>query len=109
MALQRRIHSVVELLQLTRIVPDQMRPEFLQPGANALGIRRQIERPQRTDFAVPHVARVRLDAHNRAVKHRDRLPAGPFVAALPQGQVHPVGKDSCNAHGSIRGYLPSGL
>ena len=61
-----------------------VRREFTQPGANTIGIRRQIKRPERTHFAVAGEARVGLDPYDGAVENGDRFAAGPFVAALVQ-------------------------
>ena len=52
----------VQLAELARIFAEQMRPEFAQPGAHAVGVGRQIERPERTDLAVADQAGVGLDA-----------------------------------------------
>ena len=87
MALERGIHPPVEACQFERIFAEQMRPQLGDPGANAVGIGRQVERPERADLAIAHDARIGLDAHDGAVEDRDRFPARPFVTAFVQGQI----------------------
>ena len=59
MSLERGVHAPVEPLELARILAEQMRPELGEPGAHALGVGRQVERPERTDLAVADEARRR--------------------------------------------------
>ena len=77
MALEDRVHAAVQALELARVLAEQMRRELAQPRAHALGVGRQVGRPERADLAVADEARVRLDAHERAVEDGDGLAAGP--------------------------------
>ena len=54
--------------ELARIVADQVRRQLAQPGADAVGIGGQVERPERADLAVADEAGVGLDADDRAVE-----------------------------------------
>ena len=89
-----------QFCQLGRIFAKQMRAKFANASANALRVGGQIIRAERTDFAVADEARVGFHANDGAVEHRDRLAAGPFVAAFAQRQVHLVGRDLCDLHES---------
>ena len=100
MPLERGVHAAVEPFELTRIFAEQMRAKFANAHTNAFGVGRQIKRPQRTDLAVTDDARVGFHRNDGAVEHGDRLAAGPFVAALAQGEVHLVGRNFRNLHQS---------
>ena len=94
MALQRGVHPAVQPAELRRVLAEQVRPEFRDPGAHAVGIGRQVERPERADLAVADDARVGLDRDDRAVEDVDRLAARPLVAALRAGAARP-GRPRC--------------
>src|SRR6185436_9001269 len=78
-----------------------MRPQFAQAGAHALRVGGQIERPERTDFAVANESSVRLNAHNRAVENGDRLAAGPFVSGLVERKFDAMGEDADDVHAGL--------
>src|SRR6185503_18287205 len=61
-SLERGVHLAIELHELARIFAEQVRPQLAQTGAHALRIRRQIERPERTNLAVALQSSVRLHA-----------------------------------------------
>ena len=82
--LQGRVHAAVELGELRRVFAEQVRPELGDARAHALGVGRQVKRPERADLAVAGDALVGLDRHDRAVEDRDGLAAGPFVASFVQ-------------------------
>ncbi len=98
MPLERRIHSLVQYSQFTRIETDQMRAEFPQTRTHTFGVGGQIERTQRTDFAIPRQPLIGFDADNRAVKYRDRFSARPVVRTFDQGQFNAVGKYPSDLH-----------
>ena len=76
-----------------------MRPQFLQPRPHAVGISRQIKRPQRTHLAKADNAGVGLDADDGAVEDGNGFAAGPFVAAFVQGKFDAMGEDAGDFHG----------
>ena len=97
-ALQGCIHDPVEFAQLARIGAEYMGPQFAQAAAHALGIRRQVKRPKRADFAVADQARIRFDANNGAIEYRDRFSAGPFVGGFVQREFHTKCRDASDLH-----------
>ena len=52
MSLEGGVHAAVEFAELTRVFAEQMRPQLGDAGPHAVGIGRQIERPERADLAV---------------------------------------------------------
>ena len=75
MALQGRVHALVELGELARIHADQVRAQLAEPGADSVRIGGQVERAERAHLAVTDDAGVGLDADDRAVEDADRLAA----------------------------------
>ena len=51
MSFQSGVHAAIELLEMQGALAQEMRSQFAQAGADAVGIGRQIERPERTDLA----------------------------------------------------------
>ena len=98
-AFQRRCHLSIERAQLRRIRAEQMRRQFSDAGADAVGISRQVKGTQRADFAVARNPAVGIDADYRAIEDFDRLPARPFIAAFVQRQVHLISGDALDFHG----------
>jgi hypothetical protein len=98
MAQQCGVHEPVQVLQLRRVLAQQVRAELGYAGPCPLRIGRQVERTQRADLAMADGPFIGLDSHDRAVEHLNRLAAGPFVAALVQGQVDLVGGDPGDLH-----------
>ena len=100
MALERRVHAVIELRQLARVEPDQVRRQLAQARPHAFGVGRQVERPQRADLAEADESRIGFHADDRAVEDRDRLSTRPFVAAFMQRKFDTVGEDALDSHGA---------
>jgi len=74
MAFQRSVHPPIEFRQFPRILAEKVRTQFAQSSAHAFSISRQIERAERTDFAISNEAGVRLHAHDSATENRHGLP-----------------------------------
>ncbi len=83
-ALQGGVHAAVEPAELPRVFAQEVRPELGDARSRTGRVGRQVERPERTDFAVPGEPFVGLDRHDRAVENRDGFPPRPLVAPLVQ-------------------------
>ena len=85
--LERRIHPAIELVQMGRILTQQVRRELgdTRPGPGRVG--RQIERPERADLTVTRDPGVGFDPNDGAVEDRDRLAPRPLVTAFMQRQI----------------------
>ena len=80
---------------------EQCGPSSRDAGADAVGVGRQVGRPERADLAVAGEPGVGLDRDDGAVEHVDGLAARPVVAALVQRQLDPLGADAGDLHGLI--------
>ena len=98
MALEGGIHRAIELAQLARVEPEQVRPQLPQARPDALGVGGQVERPERAHFPVPDDPRVGLDADDGAVEGGDRLAARPFIGAFVERQLDAVSNDARDLH-----------
>ena len=99
MPLERGVHPAIELRRAARgSSPSRCGPSSRKPGAHALGIGRQIERPERADLAVADEPGVGLDADDGAVEDGDGLAAGPLVGPLVQRQFDAIGEDAGDFH-----------
>lgn len=92
------IHAFIDLGDLPGVPTQQVRPQFLKPCPDTVRIRRQIERPQWTDFAIADMAGIGLDSHECAVKHRNRLATRPVIAPFTQRKLNTMGKDPGDDH-----------
>ena len=81
-----------------RVLAEEVRREFGQPGADAGGVGRQVRRPERADLAPADQTRVGLDPHDGAVEDGDGVPAGPLVRPLVEGQPDLVRRHPRDAH-----------
>ena len=100
--LERAIHDEIDRTNLARVEADQAVGELHDPGAGALGVGRQIGRPQRADFAVARLSVVGGDFDDRAVEGRKTL-VGPAVGAFLHRQRNGVEGNLGDLHG--RGLL----
>lgn len=79
-----------------------MRPEFAQVSAHAFGISRQVEGPERANFAVAGEAGVGLDADDGAVENGDGLAAASLVGDFVEWEFNAVGQEAGDFHGVLR-------
>ena len=79
-----------------------MRAKFFNPGADTLGIRWQIERPQRANFAIADEAVIRLHGDDGAIENSHGLATGPFVSGFMQREIDLIGENTSNFHERIR-------
>src|SRR5437773_1980980 len=68
MPLERRVHPAIELANLEGVRAKQVRPKLGEPGTDPVGVGREVEGPERTNFTVPDEPRIRLDLHHGAVE-----------------------------------------
>ncbi len=72
--------------------------QFPQTGPHTFRISRQIEWPQRADFAVTDYPAFRFHPDERTIKDGHGLAARPVVGTLAEWQFHAVGKDAADFH-----------
>ena len=99
MTFERGVHETVELGELTRVGADQVGPQLLDAGADAVGIGGEVEGAERADLAVAREPRVGFDADHRGVEDGDGLAAGPLVRGFVEWEGGVVGEDAGDAHG----------
>ena len=98
MSLQVRIHHPVDHVDFAGIQPDQNRGEFGDAGSCPGGVGGQVDRAQGGDLTVSDESLVGADGDDGAVEDLDRLPTGPRVVPLLQGEVDLVDGDTGDLH-----------
>src|SRR5262249_41363837 len=88
----------IQLGNLSRVLAEEMRPQFRDPGTGTIGVGGQIERAQRANLAIAGEPLVGVYRYDRAVEDGYRLTAGPFVTPLVQGQFDTVRGNPTDFH-----------
>src|SRR5262249_4184007 len=88
---------------------EEVRADLLDSCTHAVRVRRQIERPQRADLAVPDDTGVRFDFDNGRVENRHRFAARPLVTPFLKRQIGTVGANAFDFHRRVSSRFACGL